>query len=60
MIVTMKEIRVAGFCSRGARKVFNSSGLNWQDFLENGIELDVLKLNVDKHFTDELESKNGW
>ena len=60
MRVTMKEMRVAGFCSRGSRKVFIAAGINWQDFLDNGIELEDLKQKIDKHFTDEIESKNGW
>ena len=60
MMVTMKELRVCGFCSRGARKVFQKANLDWNDFLTNGIELEDMKLNgIDKHFTDEIESKNG-
>lgn len=37
VIVTMKHIRQADMCSGGPRKFFKKHGLDWNDFLDNGI-----------------------
>lgn len=42
MIVTMRDVRAARMCSSGARKFFIRHGLDWQDFLKNGIESGAL------------------
>lgn len=36
-IVTMRHIRQANMCSGGPRKFFAKHGLDWSDFLTNGI-----------------------
>ncbi len=38
----MRHIRAAELCSGGARRWFESHGLNWSDFLTSGVEEDVL------------------
>lgn len=38
MKIVMRDIRAAKMCSRGARRFFERHGLDWQDFLKNGIE----------------------
>jgi hypothetical protein len=55
----MRDVRRAGYCSRGARGVFKDNGLDWQHFLDHGIELDELRLKIDKHFCDKLEETHG-
>jgi len=40
--VTMRDIRRAGYCSRGVRVFARKHGLDYQDFLANGFEIDDL------------------
>lgn len=35
--VTVRHVRKAALCMSGARNWFDSYGLSWSDFLENGI-----------------------
>lgn len=37
MIIRMTDIRAAKMCSRGARAFFQTHGLNWEKFLQEGI-----------------------
>lgn len=37
----------SGFCGRGARRWFARHGLDWTDFLRNGISSDVLERTGD-------------
>lgn len=41
-IVTIADIRKTGHCARGIRRWFDGHGLDFQAFLKNGIEADVL------------------
>ena len=34
-------------CARGSRAFFLSQGWDWQDFLENGIDLEIVKSTND-------------
>lgn len=36
-VIRMPDVRRAFMCSRGAREFFDRHGLDWQDFLKNGI-----------------------
>lgn len=36
-IIRMPDIRAALMCARGSRRFFEQNGLDWQDFLKNGI-----------------------
>ena len=38
MIIKMRDIRAAKMCSRGARQWFERNGLDWNDFLKNGVD----------------------
>lgn len=40
--VTMKHIRAARLCAGGTRRWFKSHGLDWSDFLANGIPASIL------------------
>lgn len=41
--ITMRDVRAAKMCSRGARVFFEKHGLDWQTFLKAGIKSDVLE-----------------
>ncbi|MEM6484969.1 MAG: hypothetical protein AAF662_08300 [Pseudomonadota bacterium] len=43
MIVRMRDVRACLMCSRGAREFFRNNDLDWQDFLQNGIDTETLK-----------------
>lgn len=43
MIVRAEHIRGARLCMSGARGWFESYGLSWSDFLENGITVTQLR-----------------
>lgn len=43
VIVTIKDIRQLKYCSRGARKFFAKNGLDWSDFLANGVPAELLE-----------------
>lgn len=40
--VRLRHIQAARLCSRGARKWFTDRGLDWSDFLKNGIAAQTL------------------
>jgi len=46
-IVTMRDVRAARMCSRGARAFFIRYGLDWDDFLKNGINSEKLEATGD-------------
>lgn len=41
-IIRMPDIRAAFMCSKGSREFFRLHGLDWQDFLRNGIPASTL------------------
>lgn len=47
MIITMADMRQKGMCSRGTRAFFKKWDLDYSDFLENGIDSDVLEQTGD-------------
>lgn len=49
MKVTIQDLRAAGLCSKGSRKVFVDAGLSWSDFIENGIDHTVLEEKFSDH-----------
>lgn len=42
VMVKMEHIRAAKMCSRGARSFFIRHGLDWSEFLKNGIPAEDL------------------
>lgn len=42
MIVTHKHMRCMKFCNQGARPFFERHGLDWYDFVQNGIDESIL------------------
>ena len=62
MIVTMADVRSISYCSRGTRQWFQSKGLDWSDFLENGIEADKLIQTGDPMalaIVEQVRARNG-
>lgn len=47
MIITMADIRRVAMCSSGTRAFFLKHGLNWSDFLKNGIPAEELEATGD-------------
>lgn len=47
IVVTMRHIRKAKMCSRGARAWFERHGFDWQDFLKNGIDVEKVEATGD-------------
>ncbi len=43
MKVIHQDIAVLKFCNRGARQFFARHGLDWSDFIKNGIDFAVLE-----------------
>lgn len=42
MKIRMRDIRAAKMCSRGARTWFARHGLDWSEFITNGIDADLV------------------
>lgn len=58
--VYMHHIRKAKMCSSGTRAFFKCHGLDWGDFLKNGIACEDLAATGDKMALDVVEiAKNG-
>jgi hypothetical protein len=47
VIVTMRDVRATKGCARGARAFAQRHGLDWTDFLENGVDATVLEATGD-------------
>lgn len=54
-IVKHADIRVLGFCNRGAREFFERHNLDWSSFVSNGIDEDVLLALNDEMATQAVE-----
>lgn len=42
-VVTINDIASIAYCRRGARKFFADRGLDWSEFLKNGIPISTLE-----------------
>ncbi len=61
MRIYMSDLRKAKMCARGSRAFFLSQGWDWQEFLKNGIELEVVKASKDAMAQQVVEVvENGW
>jgi hypothetical protein len=45
--VSMRHVRQAAMCSRGARAFFRRHGLDWDTFLREGLDADVIRATGD-------------
>lgn len=41
LIITMQDMRRVGYCASGVEAFFNREGLDFNDFLQNGIDSDA-------------------
>lgn len=63
VIVTMQDVRELGLCSRGSRELCARYGIDWMNFLQNGIPAEELsRIDDDRirrliaHATNKIES----
>ena len=47
MKIYMSDLRKAKMCARGSRAFFLSQGWDWQEFLANGIDLEIVEKSND-------------
>ena len=47
MRIYMSDLRKAKMCARGSRAFFLSKGWDWQNFLANGIDLEIVEKSND-------------
>jgi hypothetical protein len=60
MKIYMSDLRKAKMCARGSRAFFLSQGWDWQDFLKNGIDLEIVEQANDAMAQQVVEYvKNG-
>lgn len=59
VIVTMRDIRAAKMCSKGARTFFERHGLDWGRFLKEGIPASELEKTQDAMALQVVEVANG-
>lgn len=60
IIIKMRHIRSAKMCSSGARLFFNRHKLDWNKFLKEGIDSDVIEALKDPIGLQVVEvAKNG-
>lgn len=48
MKVIHQDIAVLRFCNRGARQFFERHGLDWSEFIKNGIPFETLEVIDDE------------
>lgn len=59
MNITINDIRAAGYCASGARRWFEAYGLNFRDFLANGISAEALLATEDALAVRVVARKEG-
>ena len=47
MIITRSHLDEMGYCTRGARRWFRRMALDWDDFVRNGIDAEILQATGD-------------
>ena len=59
MIITMRHLRKAKMCSHGGRAFAKKHGLDWSDFLKNGIDSEQFEKMDDAMVRKVLEIARG-
>lgn len=59
MIITMRDIRAACMCSRGTRAFFERHGIDWAEFLRNGVPAEKLESTGDAMAMHVVEVARG-
>jgi nuclear transport factor 2 (NTF2) superfamily protein len=58
-IITIEDVRFAGYCTKGARRWFESYGFDFRDFLTNGITAEKLLSTNDAAAQQVVDRKFG-
>lgn len=45
--VTVQDLKTVHFCNRGGRLFFERHGLDWSDFIKNGVDAEALRATGD-------------
>lgn len=59
LVITMRHVREAKLCSRGAREFCQNHGIDWSDFLKNGVTESRLESTRDALAYKVLEVARG-
>jgi len=67
VIVTHADLMACKFCNRGSRAFFERHGLNWQEFIQHGIDSSeieriddaMMRQVIERAARREQEGKNG-
>jgi hypothetical protein len=60
VLIKMCHVRQAKMCSRGARQFFERHGLDWQQFVNEGVPSDVIEKTGDAMALKVVEvARNG-
>lgn len=59
MKIYMRHVRQVFMCSRGARTFCMQHGINWTDFLRNGVDEEVIKATGDAMALKVVEAANN-
>ena len=60
VLVKMTHVRQCKMCSRGARTFFERHGLDWQEFIENGMPSEIIEKTGDAMALQVVKvAKNG-
>lgn len=54
--ITITDLRRAGHCASGIRRWFEAQGLDFRDFLKNGIDEETLRATGDGQVLNALDS----
>ncbi|UZT28613.1 tail assembly protein [Vibrio phage 033B] len=56
MLITIQDIRRIHFCSQGARTFFKRYGLDWNEFVKNGLPEEAILGTGDQMGIDVVEA----
>lgn len=59
MKITMRDVRAAKMCSRGARKFFRRYDLDWGEFVREGIDAEKVEATGDAMAIKVVEVARG-
>jgi hypothetical protein len=57
--IRMSQLRKLQLCGKGSREFFQRHGLDWGDFLRNGVQSDVLEATGDAMAVQVVEACRG-
>ena len=60
MMIYWQDLRKAKMCHKGARQWFSHYGLDWSDFVHNGIDSAILLSTGDAYAKQLIETVEQW